>query len=163
MEAIPATRQRPMRVELPAGNRPARLPGVELDPRELPTAALLTFAGLLGHYHRHRVLHMERLLRLLLARRRVVVVGNHALDVVDPLLFVATVLQRYGRIPRFIAHGSWQRLPGLRAISERYRLVPSRSMEDAGRALAEDGFLMIFPGGVSEAALRSYRDEPYRL
>jgi 1-acyl-sn-glycerol-3-phosphate acyltransferase len=117
----------------------------------------------LARYHRHRILHLDRLLHLLHARRRVVVVGNHALDVVDPLLFVATLLERYGRVPRFMSHTSWQRLPGLRAIADRYRLVPSRSMEDASRALAEDGFLMLFPGGVSEAALRSYRDEPYRL
>ena len=107
--------------------------------------------------------HLDRLLGLLRARRPVVVVGNHALDVVDPLLFVAAVLERYGRVPRFVSHASWQRLPGLRSISARYRLVPSRSMEDASRALAEDGFLMLFPGGASEAALRSYRNEPYRL
>jgi 1-acyl-sn-glycerol-3-phosphate acyltransferase len=140
-----------------------RLPGVELDPRELPTAALLGFASVLARYHRHRVVHLDRLLRVLRARRRVILVGNHALDVVDPLLFVAALLGRYGRVPRFMSYPSWQRLPGLRTFADRYRLVPSRSMEDAGRALVEDGFLMLFPGGVSEAALRSYRHEPYRL
>jgi len=140
-----------------------RLPGVDLDRRALPTAALIAFAGLLARYHRHRVLHLDRLLRVLRAGRRVVVVGNHALDIVDPLLFVAALLERYGRVPRFMSHTAWQRLPVLRAMSDRYRLVPSRSMDDASRALADDGFLMLFPGGVSEAALRSYRDEPYRL
>jgi 1-acyl-sn-glycerol-3-phosphate acyltransferase len=140
-----------------------RLPGVAIDRRQQPTAALLGLAGLLARYHRHRVLHIDRLLRPLRAGRRVIVVGNHALDVVDPLLFVATVVERYGRMPRFMSHTSWQQLPVLRAFADRYRLVPARSMEDASRALAEDGFLMLFPGGVSEAALRSYRDEPYRI
>jgi len=140
-----------------------RLPGVRLDPSELPTAALLHLAAVLARYHRHQVVHLERLLRPLRARRRVIVVSNHALDVVDPLLFVAAVFRRYGRVPRFMSYPSWQRLPGLRLVAERYRLVPSRSMEDASRALLEDGFLMLFPGGVSEAALRSYRHEPYQL
>jgi hypothetical protein len=90
-------------------------------------------------------------------------VGNHALDIVDPLLFVASVFERYGRVPRFMGHRSWHRLPVLRALSERYGIVPSRDMAAAGEALARDGFLMLFPGGVSEAAMRSYRAEPYRL
>ena len=166
LEMIPKPEERAERTPSPDGEGSApggRLPGVELDRQELPTAALLGIAGLLARYHRHRVLYIERLLRLLRAGRRVVVVGNHALDVVDPLLFVAKVFERYGRVPRFMSHTSWQRLPVLRTVSQRYRLVPSRSMDDAGRALDEDGFLMLFPGGVSEAALRSYRDEPYRL
>jgi hypothetical protein len=164
MEVMPALPERsePSAAPVPDDTSPM-LPGVAIDRRDLPTAALIGIAAVLARYHRHRILHLERLLRLLHAGRRVVVVGNHALDIVDPLLFVAAVLERYGRIPRFMSHTSWQRLPGLRAISDRYRLVPSRSMEDASRALAEDGFLMLFPGGVSEAALRSYRDEPYRL
>jgi len=141
----------------------ARLPGVDLAADKWPTSALVALARALAVYHRHQVLHLDRLLRVLRARRRVVLVGNHALDVVDPLLFVVAVLARYGRVPRFIAHRSWQRLPVLRAMAARYGIVPSRSMEDAGRALADDGFLMLFPGGVSEAALRSYRNEPYRL
>lgn len=146
----------------PARPRP-RLPGVELARDEWATRGLLVLARTLAAYHRHQVLYLERLLRVLRARRRVVLVGNHALDVVDPLLFVAAVLERYGRVPRFMGHVSWQRLPVLRAVSARYGIVPSRSMEEAGRALADDGFLMLFPGGVSEAALRSYRSEPYRL
>ena len=143
--------------------RHGRLPGVELDPRDPVTVALLGVASVLARYHRHRVVHLDGLVRLLCRRRRVIVVGNHALDIVDPLLFVAAVLERYGRVPRFMSHASWQQLPGLRSISARYRLVPARSMDDAGRALVEDGFLMLFPGGASEAALRSYRREPYRL
>ncbi len=164
MDAISRAEERSGSAESAGEKRSQRrLPGVDVDRGDLPTAALIGLASFLARYHRHRVLHMDRLLRLLRARRPVVVVGNHALDVVDPLLFVAAVLERYGRVPRFMSHTSWQQLPGLRAISERYRLVPSRSMEEASRSLAEDGFLMLFPGGASEAALRSYRNEPYRL
>jgi hypothetical protein len=164
MNYIPEAQERPeSAASQAAGGSLHKLPGVEVDPGDLTARAIIAIAAVLARYHRHRILHLERLLNLLQARRRVVLVGNHALDVVDPLLFVATLLERYGRVPRFMSHTSWQRLPGLRAIADRYRLVPSRSMEDASRALAEDGFLMLFPGGVSEAALRSYRDEPYRL
>jgi hypothetical protein len=137
--------------------------GMEIDRTEWPAAPLLALAAVLAGYHRHRVEHLERLGRVLRAGRRVIVVGNHALDVVDPLLFIAAVLERYGRVPRIIGHKSWFRLPLLRELSARYRVVPSRDMEAAARALVDDGFLMLFPGGVAEAAVRSYREEPYRL
>jgi len=142
---------------------PSRMRGMEVDPSGWPAAGLLALAKLLAGYHRYRVQHLERLGRVLRAGRRVILVGNHALDVIDPLLFISALLGRYGRVPRIIGHRSWFRLPLLRELSARYRVVPSHSMEDATEALVQDGFLMLFPGGVSEAALRSYRDEPYRL
>ncbi len=143
--------------------RHERMPGMKLDREDWPTAAFLVLARALARYHRHRVLHLGRLGRLMKERRRVVLVGNHALDVVDPFLFIAAMFERYGRVPRFVGHKSWFRLPVLRQIAARYRIVQSRSMTEAGKALRDDGMLMVFPGGVSEAALRVYRDEPYRL
>src|SRR5262249_56858144 len=94
---------------------------------------------------------------------RVILVGDPPSAVVDPPLFVAGVRARYGRIPRFMAHALWFRLPVLRDLAARYRLVPAGTLEAAGRALVEDRMLMLFPGGASEAGGRSYRDEPYRL
>ena len=143
------------------GQRPVA--GVELDPHGWPPAPLVALGGALARYHRHRVEHLERLGRVLRAGRRVVLVGNHALDVVDPLLFITAVLRRYRRVPRFMAHQSWFRLPVLDRFSAQYRIVPSRNMEAAAEALVRDGFLMLYPGGVWEAAMRSYRDEPYHL
>jgi 1-acyl-sn-glycerol-3-phosphate acyltransferase len=132
-------------------------------PPDPATAAFVAGAAVLARYHRHRVFHLARLGRLIREGRRVILVGNHALDVVDPLLFVAAVRARYGRVPRFMAHALWFRLPVLRDLAARYRLVPAGTLEAAGRALVEDRLLMLFPGGASEAGVRSYRDEPYRL
>jgi hypothetical protein len=138
--------------------------GLELDPRDWLTRALLGSARALARYHRHRVVHLERLGQVLRQGRRVVLVGNHALDVVDPLLFVAAVLERYGRVPRFVGHeNGWFRVPLLRAVSARYQVIPSRQPAAAAEALERHGLLMLFPGSNSEAAMRVYRDEPYCL
>jgi hypothetical protein len=138
--------------------------GVRIDPREWPTWSFLGFASLLARYHRHRVLHLERLARSFAAGRRVLLVGNHALDVVDPLLLLATVYRRLGRVPHFVGHeNGWFRLPLLREIAARYQVIPSRRPEETIAALRRDGFVMLYPGANREAALRSYRDEPYRL
>src|SRR5262249_60755501 len=94
---------------------------------------------------------------------RVILVGDPPSAVVDPPLFVAGVRARYGRIPRFMAHALWFRLPVLRDLAARYRLVPAGTLEAAGRALVEDRMLMLFPGGASEAGVRSYPAAPYRL
>jgi 1-acyl-sn-glycerol-3-phosphate acyltransferase len=136
--------------------------GVPLDDDWL-SRGMLAIGGALGRYHRHRIAHLDRLGRVLCARRRAIVVANHVLDVIDPLLFVKAVYERYGVVPRVIGHRAWFRTPGLRAITQRYRVIPARDPEATARALHDDGLLMLFPGGAREAAVRDYHREPYRL
>ena len=151
--------------ETTAPRRPrVGITGAAVDPQAWPFRAFLALADVLGRYHRHRIVNLERLGRLLRSGRRVVLVGNHALDIVDPLLLLATVFRRFGRVPRFIGHeNGWFRVPVLRDISARFGVIPSRQPEEAVAALRRDGFLMLYPGAIREAGMRSYRDEPYRL
>jgi hypothetical protein len=55
------------------------------------------------------------------------------------------------------------RLPGVRFLVAQMAVVPSRNLELAARVLRQQGLLMIYPGAGTEAGLRSYRREPYRL
>jgi len=149
-------------VRPPGRGRP--LPGAAVDRDDWVTRAFVAFAGLLACYHRHHVAHLGRLGAVFRRGRRVVVVGNHTLDIADPLMFLAAVLERYGCVPRIIGHeNGWFRVPVMRAIAARYGIIPSRQPEQAAAALARDGFLMLYPGSNTEALMRSYRDEPYRL
>jgi hypothetical protein len=146
--------------------RGARLYGstVPFDRNDPLVRLFLAYAHLLARYHNHNVLHLERLGSLLRKGRRVVLVGNHALDVLDPLLFTAAVIERYGCLPHFVGHENLIfRLPGLGELARRYQMVPSRHMRETSSALRTTGLLMLYPGSGSEAARRSYRDEPYRL
>lgn len=139
-------------------------PGVPIARDDWLARPFLEYARLLGRYHRHRVLHLDRLGALLRKDRRVVLVGNHVLDVLDPLLFTAAVLDHYDCVPRFIGHENLIfGFPGLASLAYRYGMIPSRHMEDTERALEHDGLLMLYPGSGSEAARRVYREEPYRL
>ncbi len=147
-----------------SGSRQHGPSGTPLDADSWGVQPFLAYARLLAHYHRHRVLHIERLGRLLRQGRRVVLVGNHVLDVTDALLFTAALLERYGRIPRFIGHENLIfGLPGLRTLAAQYGMIPARHMREATDALRRDGLLMLYPGSGSEAARRIYRLEPYRL
>ncbi len=147
--------------ESASGGRPS---GLRVDPADLPTRAFLALADALARYHRHCVVHLDRLERLFRDGRRVVVVGNHALDIVDPLLFCTETYRKLGCVPRFIGHeNGWFRVPGLREIAAHFHIIASRRPEETVEALRRDGFLMLYPGANREAALRSYRDEPYRL
>jgi hypothetical protein len=144
--------------------RRGRLRGMRLDREDAFARVLLGAAHALALYHRHRIVHLERLGRVLRGGRRVVLVGNHALSVIDPLLFAAHLWRRYGVVPRFIGHeNGWFRTPVLRTVAERYRVIPSRGREAAAEALWRDGLLMLFPGSNTEAAVRDYGAEPYRL
>jgi 1-acyl-sn-glycerol-3-phosphate acyltransferase len=147
------------------GSRAARFPaGVPVDPRALVPRLLLGYAGFLARYHRHRIRHLERLEHVLRTGRRIVLVGNHVLDLADPLLFVAALVRRYRRAPHFIGHENIIfHVPGLRELATGWGVIPSRRMEEAADALERDGLLMLFPGAGTEAVLRRFRDEPYRL
>jgi hypothetical protein len=142
----------------------AAVPGVPIDPHALVPRLLLGYAGFLARYHRHRVRHLAQLDQVLRAGRRVVLVANHVLDVIDPLLFVAALVRRYRRAPHFIGHENIIfRVPGLRELASGWGAIPSRHMEETAEALERDGLLMLFPGAATEAMMRSFRDEPYRL
>lgn len=72
--------------------KPRKESTVQFDRDDPLVRLFLGYAHLLARYHRHRVLHLERIGSLLQKRRRVVIVGNHALDVIDPLLFTAALI-----------------------------------------------------------------------
>ena len=167
VEPVPAERAAPRAEAAPTIRRPARagrVSGAPIDLEAWPTRAFLALADVLGRYHRHQVVHLERFRRLLRSDRPVLLVSNHALDIVDPLLLLATILRKLHRVPRFIGHqNGWFNVPVLREISARFQIVPSNRPEEAEAALRRDGFLMLYPGAVREAGMRSYRDEPYRL
>jgi len=84
--------------------RTGRVSGAPIDLEAWPTRAFLGLAEVLGRYHRHQVVHLERLRRLLRSDRPVLLVENHALDIVDPLLLLATILRKLHRVPRFIGY-----------------------------------------------------------
>jgi 1-acyl-sn-glycerol-3-phosphate acyltransferase len=137
---------------------------MSMDPADWALQGGLGLAELLARYHRHRVNHLERLESLFDRGRRVILIGNHALDIVDPALLLAAVYRRTGRLPRFIGHeNGWFKLPLIRDFSRHFQVIPSRRFEETVEAVRRDGFLMLYPGGVRESGMRSYRDEPYRL
>ena len=99
--------------------------GAPIDLEAWPTRVFLALADVLGRYHRHQVVNLERLRRLLRSDRPVLLVGNHALDIVDPLLLLATILRKLHRVPRFIGHqNGWFNVPVLREISARFQIIP---------------------------------------
>lgn len=145
-------------------SRRAPVPGIAIARDDWVAAPFLAYARLFARYHRHRVVHLERIGTLLRAGRRVVLVGNHVLDVLDPLLFTAAMLDRYDRVPHFVGHENLIfGMPGIAQLARTYGMIPSRHMDETARALEHDGLLMLYPGSGSEAARRVYREEPYRL
>jgi len=150
---------------LPAGTEaPGELRGIGADPEDWATRSFVAAARALRRYHRHEVIGLERIERLVEERRRVVIVGNHALEVVSALMFCATLFEKTGRAPHFIGHANgWFKVPLLRNISSHFGVLPARQLETTIEAVRRDGLLMLYPGANREAALRSYRDDPYRL
>jgi hypothetical protein len=152
-----------------AGSTPPRLAGDDVlfkrvDPQHWTNQMMLRVGDGLRAYHRHRVRGMEHLVAALASGRPVILVGNHCLDIADPLMLTVAVYRTLGRVLRFIGHGNlFFTLPILRSLATAWGIIPNRHMEMAARALTEDRALMLYPGSGTEAILRSYRREPYCL
>jgi 1-acyl-sn-glycerol-3-phosphate acyltransferase len=140
-----------------------RAVGVPLDRDDPMTRGMFAIGRLLARYHRHSVVHLDRLGKLLEQRRRVILVGNHVLDVVDPFLFVQAIYERHGVVPVAMGHRAWFSTPVLRDVTARYGVIPSRDADAAARAVRDAGLMMLFPGAIREAAMRDFASEPYRL
>lgn len=126
--------------------------------------AVLNVGEGLRLYHRHHVVGMNHLEQALRSHRPVILVGNHCMDVVDPLMLRTAIRDATGRLLPFIAHEmGFFRLPGLRSFMRAAGVIPSRNPALARRALRRNGLLALYPGAGSEAALRLYRREPYEL
>jgi hypothetical protein len=128
------------------------------------TRATLRFGHLLRIYHRHQLLGIDNLRKALRGERPVLLIGNHCMDLVDPLMLRAAVHRETGRLMRFIGHQLiFFRIPGIHSFVEDAGVIPSQHLDLALRALRDDRVLMLYPGAGSEAALRLRRREPYRL
>jgi acyltransferase-like protein len=131
-----------------------------------PWSDRMTFAvgEMLRRYHRHQVLGLHHLRAALDSRKPVVLVGNHCMAAVDPLMLRTAIHAELGRSLPFIGHELlFFRLPGLRSFMEHVGVIPSRDPRLAERTLRDTGMLALYPGAGSEASLRLYRREPYRL
>src|SRR5262249_24383964 len=129
VEPMPAERAALGAETAPASCRRARagrVSGAPIDLEAWPTLLFFGAARVLSRYHRYQVVNLERLGRLLRRDRPVLLVGNHALDIVDPLLLLATIFRKLHRVPRFIGHqNGWFNVPVLREISARFQIIPS--------------------------------------
>jgi hypothetical protein len=86
------------------------------------------------------------------------------MDVADPLMLNVAVYRELGRLLRFIGHGNlFFTLPVLRTLAPIWGLIPNRHPDLADAVLRQERALMLYPGSGTEAILRSYRREPYRL
>lgn len=135
-----------------------------VDDRRLVNRAIVRIGDALRLYHRHQLRGLEHLDAALASGRPVVLLGNHCLDLVDPLMLTVAIYHARGRVLRFIGHGNiFFTVPILRSLARAWGIIPNRHMALADQVLREERVLMLYPGSGTEAILRSYRREPYRL
>ncbi|MGH7819119.1 MAG: 1-acyl-sn-glycerol-3-phosphate acyltransferase [Candidatus Binatia bacterium] len=125
---------------------------------------VLRVAGAFRRYHRHHVRGLQHLQEALGSGRPVILAGNHCMDVVDPLMLVTAIRRDLGRAIPAIGHRTiFFGLPGVRSLVRASGVIPSGDAALAEKILRREGALLVYPGAGQEAALRSYRREPYTL
>lgn len=92
----------------------------------------------------------------------VLLVGNHSGGtwIADTFIFSQSFYDHFGSGRRFhqLAHDLVFKVPGLRALAERYGTVPA-SPENMARALARDAALLVYPGGDHETFRPSWESD----
>ena len=128
-------------------------------------SSLRAWGAALRIWHRHEVHGLEHLRAALASGKPVLMAGNHVLDVSDPLMLTVAIHQELGRVVSAIGHEMlFFQLPGMRSLTRASAtIIPSRHPALAERILRREGALLVYPGAGQEAALRSYRREPYTL
>src|SRR5262245_29678335 len=149
VEPVPAERAALRAETAPAFRRRARagrVSGAPIGLEAWPARAFLGLADVLSRYHRHQVLNLERLRRLLRCDHAVLLVGNHALDIVDPLLLLATIFRTLRLLDRIgLCDGPqwWRRRAESPRPADPFRATrfppPRRGGAHAGRRLLPRG------------------------
>ncbi|HEX8744029.1 MAG TPA: lysophospholipid acyltransferase family protein [Thermoleophilaceae bacterium] len=84
----------------------------------------------------------------------VLLVGNHSggTMIADTFVFAQAFYDHFGPERQFhqLAHDALFKVPGIRALVERYGTIPA-SPENMKRALARDAALLVYPGGDQES------------
>ena len=92
----------------------------------------------------------------------VLLVGNHSggTYIADTFVFSQAFYDHFGTERRFhqLAHDLVFKLPGLRALAQRYGTVPA-SPANMGRALRRDAALLVYPGGDHETFRPSWESD----
>ncbi|HEX8976990.1 MAG TPA: lysophospholipid acyltransferase family protein [Solirubrobacteraceae bacterium] len=92
----------------------------------------------------------------------VLLVGNHSggVVIVDTFVFAQAFYDHFGPQREFfqLAHDLVFKLPGARALVQRYGTVPA-SPENMARALERDAALLVYPGGDHETFRPSWESE----
>ena len=117
-----------------------------VDVGGLLNQATLGLAEALRIYHRHRIRGFEHLIEALGGERPLILVGNHCMDIVDPLMLGAAVYRETGRVLRFIAHEKmFFSNPVLRSWVSGLGCVPHRQMPAADAVVRAGETLVIYP------------------
>jgi hypothetical protein len=115
-------------------------------------AAWLTTFRLLQRYHRYEVVNLEPLL----APGAKLLVGYHGRPLaVDLCMLTVTLHDRLGYLPHGIAHGAFDRIPGMRQVADGLGFVTGDGPLLA-EAVAKGEHVLVQPGGTREGC-RDFR------
>lgn len=118
----------------------------------LPLTAWLGLFGLLRRYHRYEVVNLEPLLR----PGAKLIVGYHGRPLaVDLCMLTVTLHEQLGYLPHGVAHGAFDHLPGMRAVTEGLGFVTGDDPRLA-EAVERGEHVLVQPGGTREGC-RSFR------
>lgn len=127
-----------------AGGDPFALRDPEYIERTLPALRLMSDV-----YFRASVIGLERIP----AEGPVLLVGNHSGGtwIADTFIFAQTFYDHFGPQRAFhqLAHDLVFKMPGLRALVQRFGTVPA-SPDNMAEALRRDAALLVYPGGDHE-------------
>lgn len=118
----------------------------------------------LKHYFRYNIIGLEKLKPFYLEKKPFLLVGNHSINFIDPLLLIHSCYDSYHIAPHPIGYTKFfSENPILNSFSELYNIINYRDYKKASSTIKNNIPILVYPGGLEEGLLRNFKEEPYKL
>jgi 1-acyl-sn-glycerol-3-phosphate acyltransferase len=118
----------------------------------------------LKQYFRYEIRGVENLDILVNSNTPYLLVANHSVNFIDPLLLIHSLYDRFKIAPSPVGYSSFLlENPIMRGFADRYGIISHRDFRKIHKTLKNKKPILAYPGGYEEGVLRNFSKEPYKL
>jgi 1-acyl-sn-glycerol-3-phosphate acyltransferase len=118
----------------------------------------------LKQYFRYEIRGQEKLDSLSASKSPYLLLGNHSVNFIDPLLLIHSLYDRFKVAPSPIGYSSFLlENPIMRGFADKYDIISHKDFRKISTTLKNKKSILAYPGGYEEGVLRNFTEEPYKL
>lgn len=118
----------------------------------------------LKQYFRYQILGLEKLNSLFSSNQSFLLIGNHSINFIDPILLIHACHDSFQKVPYPIEYSKFfSDYPILNSFTELYNIIHFKDYKKISKTIQKENPILLYPGGLEEGLLRNFQEEPYKL